>query len=169
MIRKTYAILLLGALLLSGPIPAGAQDDSQTIDWKKGIWGDLSPHIGTYQYDAVLDAPPVAAALQALMGKDTLADIQQTMTTRAPIGFDDDCLILSQSETNAANSDSALIAVCIYKGTVHAARHKEGRIELYTKAEKYDFIPYAMKMWIYAQSHPDVLSPPDNLDINLTP
>lgn len=170
MVRMIPSVRMIAVLSLLFAAPAMAQDDSANdIDWKKGAWGDLSPYIGTYDYDAVLNDERVAAALEKQLGADMVATLTDTMQTRAPIGFQDDCLLLSGNAPASADTNAAFIAVCVYQGVVHTALQKSGDITLFTAATKYDYLPYGMKLWIYGQTNRDVLKLPDGVSLRLAP
>lgn len=163
-IRPILSIFLLATLSLQ---PALAQEKANEIDWKVGAWGDLSQYIGTYQYDAVLKDKRVAAALEALLGKETRNGLDARLFVQAPIGFTDDCLLLSGSAQGGDNE--TFIAVCLYKGVVHAALETGNMIMLYTKAEKYEYLPGPLQMWVYLQKNPDAATLPDGVDFMLVP
>lgn len=151
-------------------VPVLAQEVVNDIDWKTGgAWSDLSTHIGTYHYDDVLNDERVAAALEQQLGADTFAAVRNNLATRNPIGFEDDCMLLSGNAVSAGGTQSAYVAVCLYKGVVHTALHQGDNITLFTAAEKYDYLPYAMKLWLYGQKHTDVFKLPDGVTLKLAP
>lgn len=150
--------------------PAAAQETTNSIDWKTGgAWSDLSSYIGTYNYDAVLGDERVADALKAQLGDAVLETLHNNLATRNPIGFEDDCMLLSGNAVSAGDTQSAFVAVCIYKGVVHTALHQGNDISLFTAAEKYDYLPYAMKLWLYGQTNADVYKLPDGVTLKLAP
>lgn len=144
-LRPVFMLLALFAL------PLGAQAQENDVDWKVGAWSDLTPYIGTYNFDAVLDDERVAAALTAQLGAETFDTVKDSLQTRNPIGFERDCLLLSGQGAHAA-----LVAVCIYEGTVHTALKTGKSITLYTALEKYEYLPYGVKIWLYDQTHKQI-------------
>ncbi len=167
MTPKIHPILSVFMLATLAFTPAFAQEKAEDIDWKKGAWGDLSQYIGTYNYDAVLKDARVVDALDTLMGKEKRGNLDSSLAVQAPIGFADDCLLLSGNSSGGGNE--AFIAVCLYKGVVHAALETGSTVTLYTQAEKYEYLPGPLQMWVYLQKNPDAAKLPDGVDFVLVP
>lgn len=155
------------ALCAFAAVPAQAQEED--IDWKHGAWGDLSTHIGTYHYEAVLDDARVAAALKKQLDEETLTTLKTNLETQTPIGFEDDCLLLSGNAPSQANEEAAFVAVCLYDGKVHTALKEKGEITLYTNAQKYSYLPQNLQLWVYTQKNPEAYQLPQGVQIILTP
>lgn len=161
---------LIFSLLLIMAQPVIAQEQANDIDWKVGEWGDLSPYIGTYDYDAVLRDERVEAALAQRLNEEQRNALWDKMQVRNPIGFEDDCLLLSANAVSSADTSSAFVAVCLYKATVHVGMQHGTKITLYTDAKKYEYLPHAMRLWVYSQYNPGAASKmPDGVELQFTP
>lgn len=169
MMTKFICLFSAAALLISAPATVQAEAVNN-IDWKSGgVWSDLSAYIGTYHYDSVLNDTRIAQALMEQLGEDALQALKDNIGTRAPIGFEDDCLLLSGNAPSAGDTHAAFVAVCLYKGVVHTALRQGNELTLYTAAGQYDFLPYALKMWVYGQKNQDVFKLPDGVTLKLAP
>ncbi len=165
-ILMTSALVLLNVFSAQAQTPAGESTESvNTIDWKTGVWGDLSQHIGTYDYATVLSDKRIAGALEAQLTPAQREALYTNLTVKAPIGFEDDCLLLSGNARSAGGQEGAFIAICLYKGAVHTALEQNAGITLFTTAEKYDYLPQALKLWIYSQKHQEALGLPDGVNV----
>ncbi len=166
---RTFTHLIFSLLLITAQ-PVTAQEQANDIDWKVGEWGDLSPYIGTYDYDAVLTDERVAMALTQRLNEEQRNALWDKMQVRNPIGFEDDCLLLNANAVSSADSSSAFVAVCLYKATVHVGMRHEAKIILYTGAKKYEYLPHAMRLWVYGQYNPGAASKmPDGVELQFTP
>ena len=166
-----YAVLVCMAALLGGltsmPFgPAAAQDEAtEKTDWKQGAWGHLSRYIGTYDYDAVLGDPAVDEKLSAMLGpeKDRLLT---NLTVHTPIGFENDCLVLSGNAEKVGNMQKAYMNVCLYAGKINAVIYSKGTVSVYTALKKYEYLPMSLRQWIEHAKNPDsYLSRPDYVQI----
>lgn len=165
-LRLTLSLLLVFSAMAA---PARAQENSTDIDWKRGVWGDLSPHIGTYHGEEVLKDPRVKGTLKNHLTNDQYQTLLANITVQSPIGFDDDCLLISGNAPSAADKESAFVAVCVYDGTVHAALKESGQITVYTGAQKYSYLPQSLQLWVHHQINPEATALPSNVQIRLLP
>lgn len=117
------------------------------INWTQGAWGHLSQYIGTYNYAAVLGDPAVAQALSARLGND-LPRLSSQLQTAAPIGFVDDCLVLSGNADHKAFQNSAYVHVCIYNGHVDVVLTDGPKIKVYSEYSIYMHLSRALRAWI---------------------
>lgn len=162
------SILMLGGVLLpAGPMAAQDQPKAgeqskpsenprNSIDWKKGgTWSALAEYIGTYQVEDLLAEPRVKRATNAYL-KGQSIDLNSIFNATAPIGFEDDCLILQGSPTGQADERGGYMNICIYNGETHLALKDKDGIRVYSGVSSYQFLPEGMRNWIYFNSHPDI-------------
>lgn len=114
------------------------------IDHKVGALGALSRFIGTFHYDAVLDNPDVNAALDAAMGKPEKAALRRNLGVMAPIAFSDEFIILQGNKPHAGATDTAILAIRLSDGAVHAVIHRNGTVKIYRSANDRDSTPDAV-------------------------
>lgn len=155
------AVLIVTPFLITAaqekpPETSASETQEQSIDWKKGNWGHLASYIGTYDYQAVLDDPAVKAELEALTGEAT-EKLMQNLDVQAPIGFEDDCLILSGNAEHDAGQNRGFINICLYKGKIHVGLFSAPTITVYTREEKYAYLPQSLKFWAAGIRNPDML------------
>lgn len=165
MIRIFSVFLALFFIFHAASALAQDIDSANEIDWKKGAWGDLSQYIGTYKIDSVLKDERVAAALKSQLGEEKVDVLEDNLFARGPIGFSDDCLLISGNASHSADLNSAFLAVCMYKGEVHTVLKDDGQISLFTAVEKYDYLPQQMKLWVYFQTNPQALQLPESVQL----
>ena len=113
--RKTVLAGLAVVLCLASA--ARAED----IDNKVGKLGRLSPQIGTYHYDAVLNDPAVAADLMRRLGPKGMAALKQRFDVQDPIAFDGTSLVLEGLMAHSGGSDEAVVSVRPSDGQVQVA------------------------------------------------
>ncbi len=130
-------IALAATLFLVLSNPASAEDS----DWKKGKLERLSPTIGTYHYQQVLEDPDVQVTLKDRLSPDALAALKVNLQVAAPIDFIDGYLVLSGNRPHYGGEDSAMVWVKIYDGTVDIVLQQGGKTTLYSKAQRYEYLP----------------------------
>ncbi|MBF0336065.1 MAG: hypothetical protein HQL40_20920, partial [Alphaproteobacteria bacterium] len=136
---------------LRGAIPsklrsvAGVSIDA---DYKVGALGRLARHIGTYHHDAVLDDPEVDAALDALMTPHEKATLRTNLGVMSPIGFLGDCLILQGNKPHDGATHSAMVAIRLRDGLVHAAVREDDDVLQYRDARERGTVPDALFLWV---------------------
>ena len=127
---------LLGALLLLAAI---APASSQEADFKRGPLGHLAPHIGTYQIEAVLADPAVAASIQRQMGPLD-EQLRHNIRVGGPIDFIDGALVVSgQALHEEGEFEAASIWVHIFSGRVAVILLHEGTTTVYTEHRQQEF------------------------------
>lgn len=141
---------LARAALLEDALRLGPQkgDDPRLMDDKRGTLGHLSQFIGTYRYDALLDEPAVAKALEELTGKEVAQLIRSDMEVIFPIqlsGFD---LVLRGRRNHQGMEEEALVYVDIYKGTIRVGLIHEGKPTLYAREKEYESIPDELRDFV---------------------
>jgi hypothetical protein len=142
---------------------AWAQDE-KPIDWKTGgKWSHLSRYIGTYDYASVLEDKAVKSQLDSMLkGQDI--NLKSEMEVSAPIGFENDCLILKGNQYHKGNEHQTYMQVCLYEGNINLAVMKKGTITVFSRANEYMYLTDGMKTWIYFQNHStDLQTKPDNV------
>ncbi len=164
MARPRFLPLMTAALLFATPV--FAQGD-EPIDWKKGPWGDLVSTIGTYDYNTVLTYPAVKAKLDEIL-KGTSIDLKKEFEVSTPIGFENDCLILSGNQAKKGDTNAAYMNVCVSNESIHLAIFDSGKISIHSAAEKFQYLPTGLRIWSYLRSNPsvDVTAKPDSVSLN---
>lgn len=160
--RFTHAVLLAAALAIFAGT-AQAQDE-KPIDWKKGgKWSHLAQYIGTYDYAAVLKDKGVKNELDTIL-KGQEVDLGKEMEVSAPIGFENDCLILKGNQYHKGNEHRSYLEVCLSEGNLNLAVLNKNTITVYSRANDYQYLTDGMRGWIYFQNHStDLYTKPDNL------
>lgn len=138
------AVLLEDAVRLGRP----KKDDLRISDDKRGTLGHLSQFAGTYRYDAVLDDPAVAKALEDLTGKEAAQLIRSDMQVIFPIDLDGSDLVLRGRKNHQGMEEEALVYVNIYKGSIRAGLVHEEKPTLYARDKEYHYIPDALRNFV---------------------
>ena len=95
---------------------------SEDVDWKQGKLGRLSPNIGTYHYDAVLDDPEVAAELLRRLGPKGVAALKARLVVQMPIAFDDGTtMVLRGLMAHEGGTEEAILSVKPHDGKIEVA------------------------------------------------
>jgi hypothetical protein len=164
------APLLIALLMTCLSGPALSQDkDQDATDWKQGAWGKLAPYIGTYKYDDVLNDPDVSKKLDAALGTEK-KHLIDNLAVREPIGFDNDCLVLSGNAEKQATFEKAYLNVCLFAGTINVALFSDGKITVYSAMKDYQYLPETLQQWVYLAKNPDAFSvKPDNVQLMTLP
>lgn len=169
-----FSFLCAAALFFSvgicAPQASAQTDEIAAIDLKKGsVWPQLAEHIGTYHYEEVLTDPAIKKELDAML-KGQKVDLKEELSVRAPIGFEDDCLILKGNPDREAETRRAYLQVCINKGEINLALYNSGKVTVFTKATNYDFLTNGIRTWIYFQDKiPDITTKPDYVQVIVQP
>ncbi len=124
--------------------PAIADEE---INWTQGTWGHLSQYIGTYNYGAVLGDQAVAQALSERLGSN-LPRLSGQLQTVAPIGFTDDCLVLTGSADHKRFLNAAYVNVCIYRGSVDVVLTDGPEVQVFSANTQYRHLSSALRSWI---------------------
>ena len=113
--------------------PAASTGLAQDADFKRGRLGHLSPYIGTFHLEAVLDDPAVAASVLRLMGP--LADrLPDNMRVRVPIEFVSGSLVLiGRAPHEEGALEAASVWVDIFTGYSAVIFLHEGRVTVFTE------------------------------------
>ena len=155
------AFLLGAAILISFTGAAMAEEDS--LDMKKGKWSALTQHIGTYEYDTVLNDKGVKKELDKLLKGQTL-DLKQQFGVTAPIGFQNDCLILKGNQENQADTNRAYMEACVGEGTINLVLYNNGKINVYSQFGDYKYLSEGVRGWIAMQNDKTfILEKPENV------
>ncbi len=165
MIRhKVFKVAAIILCLVAGPAVAG-HDDAEKIsdpptDWKTGKLGHLSPYIGTYQYEPIIEDPHVAKALSDLLGSE-LSHLLQNLKAPRTIDMEGSGLILDGNKLHEAHRERATVVVEVYNGKVHAVIFSEGRTTIYSKEKYYFSLPQAIRLSArWAEIKPILETPP---------
>lgn len=155
-LSRLVTLTLAVAIAATGAALAQADQEGHT-DWKQGAWGHLAPYIGTYEYDAVLSDPAVDEKLTATLGAQK-EHLIKNLSVHAPIGFEDDCLIMSGNAEKAGQSQKAYLNICLFAGKINAVIFDKGTISVYTARKHYEYLPQSLREWIYQAKNPDAFT-----------
>jgi hypothetical protein len=106
----------------------------------------LMPYAGSYDADAVLNDPDVAAALARLMGGE-LAHLQANINVRGAVDLVECHLVVQGNADHAGGEEDGIVAVSVYAGTVAAAVHSGGGTAVYVDGD-YSAVPLSIKDWL---------------------
>lgn len=166
--RFSRFFTLFFTALSATALPALAQDQD-TIDWKQGKWGRLASHIGTYQYGEVLNDAEVSKKLEDALGTEK-KHLIDNLAVHDPIGFENDCLVLSGNGEKKGSFERAYLNVCLYAGTINAAILSDDKIVVYTSMKDYQYLPDSLREWVYQVKNPEAFSAkPDNVQLMTIP
>lgn len=153
--NSVRSMLLAAAITVSFAGAASAQqDNANNIDWKKGgKWSQLAQYIGTYQYNTVLQDTAVKTELERIT-KGYDIDLSAEFEVSAPIGFQNDCLIMQGNRVHKGDTNRAYLETCLFQGTVNFAVFDHDKIIIYTSFKEYRHLSEGMRNWIYFQNNP---------------
>jgi len=141
--RWSHVVIIFAAAFFASTNAASPRD----IDWKVGKLGHLSQYIGTYRYDAVLQAPAVSAALRSLAGDDVTV-IVANLAVAAPIAFIGSNLVLSGNARSEGGSEDAIVLIDIFDGKVRAGLLHDKRMKLFANDIKYRYLPLVLREFL---------------------
>jgi len=136
---------------------------AQELDWKHGKLARLAPLIGTYRQDKVLADPDVAGALVALLPPETLPTVGQNLQVAAPIDFIAGHLVLSGNRAHRGGEEMASVWLSVYDGTAKVLLLHEGTLTLFAVAERYEYLPLALRSMAAAPPPDALYEPPPGL------
>ena len=129
----------------------------------KGKLGRLVRVIGTYNNVAVLDDPQVMQAMTLALGKD-VGLLKENLATREPIDFIDGILVLPGSAPHIGGVEEAARWVKVYDGSVRAEIMHQGKVTIYAKEMRYDYLPAQFRSYVRNLHDPGYqLEPPPNV------
>lgn len=145
-VRRGALLALLLALALAG-IPCAASAACT------GKLAALQSYTGKYRSDAdLLDAQPLAAVLARLPGAERL-QLRRNLDVSGPVALANCHLVLVGNAPHMGTEQDAMLDVDLASGTVLAAIHAGGRIDIYVLADPptttpaWDALPSAMRAW----------------------
>lgn len=137
----------LGCVLAIAVLATAAAARAEEIDWKKGALQHLARHIGTYDFEAVLDDPAVRTALAKRTGAQ--ADrIVANLQTRGPIDFIDGHLVLTGLAPHRGGEEEATVWIRIYDGEVRAALLHAGTMTLFAPDRHFHYLPKLLRAFL---------------------
>ncbi|TAN05224.1 MAG: hypothetical protein EPN38_11370 [Rhodanobacteraceae bacterium] len=153
----------LVAVLLAGLLPAAA---SAACAGKLSM---LQPYAGQYLADhGLLDAPALAATLARLPGNERL-HLKRNLDVSGPIALAGCHLVLAGNAPHMGTEQDAMLDVDLASGTVIAAIHAGGRIDIYVLADAnasrpdWNALPRALREWAVRADMGFPQQPPRNL------
>lgn len=161
------AIAALGAVLAAaavagcpGPVPA--EETSGTTETAL-----VGRYVGGWDVEGLLSEPAIAAELEALTG-NALAELERNLDVNAGVEYYGSALAVSGNAPHRGGEEEAI--VCIQPTAppkVHAGIHSRGRITVYTREARYEFLPTCVKDWITQvnSGHADRMRAPANVHL----
>jgi hypothetical protein len=133
---------------------------AEGLDWKRGKLERLAPLIGTYQIDQVFADPDVAHALAVLLPPEILPLVRQNLQTFAPIDFISGHLVLSGNRAHYGGEEMASVWLSVYDGTAKVILLHAGVTTLYATAERYEYLPIALRSTVASPPLATLYQPP---------
>lgn len=165
----------LAAVLLAGLLPATA---SAACAGKLSM---LQPYAGQYLADhGLLDAPALAAVLQRLPAGERL-HLRRNLDVSGPIELAGCHLVVSGNAPHMGTEQDAMLDVDLASGTVIAAIHGGGRIDIHVLADpgaptpRWDALPRGLREWAvradmgFPQQRPRNLAQPRSVHLHAVP
>ena len=148
------AFLCAATVFLLSFAPAHAQVGP--VDWGKWKLGHLARFIGSSDVDTVLRDPKVAADLRALVGDENVRVLQNNLTVRGPMGFEDMYLVLSGLAPHQGGDEEATVWVDLYHGGVLVALLHRQAVTLFTPPTmtSYSHVPEGLRNAVRRMSTP---------------
>lgn len=131
-------------------------------------WPDLTRHIGTYDYDAVMSEPLISSEIDETVGP-ARRDLEKRLEVHAPIGFMNGCLVLQGLMPRRGGEDEGLLMVCPNQRKVSAVITMGSDVHVYAPTRHYNHLPRYLKRWIalYVR-HAEWVTAPENVQIHAT-
>lgn len=107
----------------------------------------LLSYINTYGSTKLLQDPIVRPQLVRLMGAQ-LQHLEINLNVAGSVGVDSDVLTVSGNAPHQGLEENGFLGVNLYNGDAYACLLTKGKIEVYSKEAKYDYLPYPVRMWI---------------------
>jgi hypothetical protein len=107
----------------------------------------LMRYVNTYDSDKLLADPIVKPRLAELLGSE-LAHLKKNLDVRGPIGVVGGMLTLSGNAPHQGLLENGFVGVSLYNGAVYACILSRGRIDVYGREQKYQYLPDAVRDWI---------------------
>lgn len=146
-----------------------------------GALAGLQSYAGKYRADQDLLAAPAVAARLARLPQDVRQRLQRNLDVSGPARLDACHLVLSGNAPHMGTEQDALLDVDLASGTVTAAIHAGGRIDVYVLADpvpatpRWDALPLALRAWAaradmgFPQQQPRNLAQPASVRLHAPP
>lgn len=173
--RQSHALACRGvlALLLWGLAGASANAAAACT----GKLAALQSYAGKYLSDAdPLDAPSLAAVLERLPD-DEIAHLRRNLDVSGAVELVDCHLVWVGNAPHMGTEQDAMVDVDLVSGTLVAAIHGGGRIDVHVVAEPgtvpdWEALPLEVRMWVvradmgFPRQQPSKLSQPDSVRLH---
>jgi hypothetical protein len=104
-------------------------------------------YAGSYDTDALLNDPAVAAAIQELLGSER-DHLFANIAVRGSVDLISCDLVLSGNADHMGGEEDGIVSINVYSGSAAAAIHTAGRIDVYVTGGDYMSAPISIKDWI---------------------
>ena len=135
------AALFLGVMVAVCPVMAGAQGHLTPQQHQR-----FMSYVNSDDSQKLLADPIVKAQLAHLMGPQ-LRHLLNNLNVHGPIGLEDGMLILSGNAPNMGMMENGFLGVKLYNGEAVACLFTHGRVEVFTKQPKFDYLAQAVRQW----------------------
>ena len=129
----------------------------------------LQRYVGTWHLDALLAEPPVHRELEAL-GGPTREKLLRNLSVSGAIDVYGGALSLMGNAPHRGGEEDAVLCVEVLGGAwqLHAAILSAGRVSVYSRQPRYDFLPICIRDWVALVStgHRYRFDPPDQLEMH---
>lgn len=161
-------VLALTLALVLAAAPTGAEaplpeDEARIL---------LQRYAASWDLDALLAEPPVAREWQALPAeaRDLLL---RNLSVRGPVDVYGGALSIMGNAPHRGGEDEALLCIEVLGGAcrLHAAILSAGRVTIYTRGERYNYLPICVRDWVALVStgHHYRLRQPANVEMMQLP
>jgi hypothetical protein len=121
-------------------------------------------HVGSPDYPALLKEPAVHKSLQQVVGKHVPALLRNVNVT-GDMEFVGGAIVIAGNAPHKGGEEEAVICVDPRSGAVQAALFSKGRITVFAKEARYDYLTLCVKDWITQvnSGHRDRFTQPKNV------
>ena len=106
----------------------------------------LTSYVNSEDSSKLLADPAVKVQLAHLMGPQ-LHHLITNLDVHGPIGVQDGMLILTGNAPHMGMAENGFLGVKLYNGEVVACLFTHGRVEVFTKQPKFDYLAQAVHEW----------------------
>lgn len=149
-------ITATGALLTAHGAAAQGQVPARPALFQK--------YVGSPDYPALLKEPAVQKSLQQVVGKHVPA-LVRNLNVAGDMEFFGGAIVIAGNAPHRGGEEEAVICVEPRSGTVQAGLFSRGRITVFAKEPRYDYLTLCVKDWITQvnSGHRDRMTQPKNV------
>ena len=177
-LARTLLRALIACVAIAGMSSAHAQGKAQTDAQKKAqateaaaraLMAKYTVDPGRHDTDGLFKEPAVRAELQRVVG-DQLPKLMQNINVRGSIAFDGGFTITGNAN-HKGGEEEGVVCISPFGPVVEAGIFSKGRITVFAKAEKYEYLMICVKDWITQvnSGHRDRFNQPKNVQLIVKP